>query len=434
MSEETVDEFMSVDAGEFVSSWEEDSEEEKFSKGFSPRQIGSIAKYIEPVNGATTIDVIADMFDNDRSLAAVPVEEYDRVVGVLDRRTVDDATSTALKRFLSKPVSEYMTRVDTVLHVRDYIEKALGKISEISRKYGIVYFPVYNNRRNFFGLVSLDEFLARTAEIRERDLQKASAIQKGMFPEENYLKKNFKFSIATYNRMANSLGGDCYEAIPFSDYDGIICCLDVSGKNVAASLLTVAALSYFKMLKASRNRPDDPARILADFDAYLEGVVPVGNFITGVVVYVDVRRRLFKVFNCGHTTTFLVYRHPGVAARPKVARIEPKLAPFGMGQVKKALEASAAVTDVRQKPYSVLAAKKGIHLELYSDGFTDMLNEDGFRFEEDNAVNFFTELYMKRPEEVHAAIEEQVNSYTGNAMLPDDITVIDIRFDSVLFL
>ena len=62
-----------------------------------------------------------------------------------------------------------------------------------------------------------------------------------------------------------------------------------------------------------------------------------------------------------------------------------------------------------------------------------MMNDDGFRFEEENARNFFIDLYTKPAEKVSEEIKYTVDNYIGNSMLPDDVTVIDVRFDSMLF-
>lgn len=423
-----------IDAMEFTGETEvvqNEQASEAFTKEFSPKQIGSIAKYIEPVNGTATIDTLADLFAANPDLNAVPVEEYDRVVGIIDRRTVEDATNTALKRFMSRPISDMTMKVSTIFQAKDYIEKTLGKVSDINKKYGTVYFPVFN-RRNFFGIVSLDEFLDRMDQIRQQDLEKASSIQQSLFPTSEDLSK-FQFSITCWNRMANSLGGDFYKTFKLSEFQSLICCCDVSGKNVAASLLTVAAISFFEARKTVANLSMDPVDILSDFDEYLQSVVPVGNFITGVFVYVDLKKHFFQVYNCGHTTTFLVYANSSSAdPSPKIASIAPKLPPFGMGAVKIALDRSKEDKNAK-KPYETLAARKGIHLELYSDGFTDMMNDDGFRFEEENARNFFIDLYTKPAEKVSEEIKYTVDNYIGNSMLPDDVTVIDVRFDSMLF-
>ena len=63
-----------------------------------------------------------------------------------------------------------------------------------------------------------------------------------------------------------------------------------------------------------------------------------------------------------------------------------------------------------------------------------MVNDDGFRFDEQNTKNFFIGLYTKPTEDVAKEIKYCVDNYIGKSMLPDDVTVIDIRFDTMLFV
>lgn len=422
-----------IDVMEFSGEQEvirDEDEMEKFARNFSSKQIGSIARYVEPVSGNATIDTLTEMFARNPDLRAVPVEEFDRVVGIIDRHTVEQATNTVIKHFMAKNIIDLTTKISVIFQAKDYIEKNLGRVSDLNKKFGMVYFPVFD-RRNFYGLVSLDEFLERMDEIRKQDLEKASAIQTNLFPTAEDIAK-LQFGITCWNRMANTVGGDFYKTFRLGEFQSLICCCDVSGKNVAASLLTVAAISFFEARKKIPGISLDPADILTEFDDYLQDVVPVGYFITGVFIYIDLKKHYFQVFNCGHTTSYLVYADSGKEdPNPKVASIEPALPPFGMGQLKAALLKSKTE---EKKPYLTLSAKRGIHLDLYSDGFTDMVNDDGFRFDEQNARNFFIGLYTKPTEDVAKEIKYCVDNYIGKSMLPDDVTVIDIRFDSMLFV
>jgi phosphoserine phosphatase RsbU/P len=426
MDTKNVDESDFVDTTFFTGENPADSDQEAapgLSDSFSQKQIGSIAKYEEPVNGNNPIDMLIEMFQKQSDLMAVPVEEYDHVIGVIDRKTVFAVTNTAWKRFTAKSISDYTQRVSSLLYAHDFIEKALQKVSESNRNYGISYFPVFNNK-SFFGLVSLDSFLSRIAEIREQDLQKASIIQTSMMPDKQKLS-SLPYHITAWNRMANALGGDFYEVFPVGRAGSMICCFDVSGKNVAASLLTIATGSFFKTLKFIPELPSSPLKIISLLDEYLEDVVPSGNFITAVICYVDLENKTFSLFNCGHTTTYILYKDPGTAGNGKIASIKPGLPPLGMGVVKAALSKD---TEGKSRPYSVVQLKPGIHIDLYTDGFTDMKNDDGLRYEDVNVKDFFVNLYNVRNEEIESTITRTIDTYIQHSMLPDDITVLDIRF------
>ena len=56
------------------------SEIAELKNSFSQKQIGSIAKYVEPINGDNPIENLVEMFKSQEDLEAVPVEEYDHCI------------------------------------------------------------------------------------------------------------------------------------------------------------------------------------------------------------------------------------------------------------------------------------------------------------------------------------------------------------------
>ncbi|MBQ9539241.1 MAG: SpoIIE family protein phosphatase [Treponema sp.] len=404
----------------------EQTQNEEFSsmlhEGFSPKQIGSIALYTEPVSVTVPLETVMQMFKEDEGLKAIPVEESDRVVGFIDRKKVDSVSSSMWKRFTSSSIADYIQRVDVILYAREYIENNLKKVSDTNRKYGISYFPVFNGK-SFFGLVSLDDFLDRTAEIREQDLAKASVIQQSFFPHGDVCG-SLPYRFQYWNQMANALGGDMISVYRLSDSRSLVGCFDVSGKNVAASLLTITVGAFFHSLLATHNKEQNPVRIIAMLDAYLARVVPPGNFITAAFCYADCESKKFCVFNCGHTTTYLIRKQ---GDKVYDVSIDPKLPPMGMGAVHDQLLSSLKEGNTKY-PYSAYSMSQGLHLSLYSDGFTDMKDEQGVRYDDEKAKEFFLHLYDVADEEVKDEIGKAVKDWVGTAILPDDVTVIDIRF------
>ncbi len=392
---------------------------------FSPKQIGSIARYTEPVNGSSPLETALNMFKEDETLRCIPVEEYDHVIGFIDRKTIESVTDSVWKRITANNIIDYTQRVETILYAQDYIEKVLGKVSAINREYGIVYFPVFNSR-SFYGMVSLDDFLDRTSDIREQDLDKASMIQESFFPHDDIISQ-LPYSFHSWNRMANKLGGDMFQIYRFSSSCSLIACFDVSGKNVAASLLTIAVASFFHTFVASNNSEKNPVRFIAMLDHYLESVVPSGNFLTAAFVYVDENAKKICIFNCGHTTIYMLKKDTVGSSKGKIISIQPKLPPLGMGVVHDQLLASLK-QDGKDRPYVAYNLTHGLHVELYSDGLTDMKSEVGKRYEDERTKEFFVKLYDKNDDEVEATIEKEVDDWTGKAMLPDDVTVLDVRF------
>ena len=419
-----------VDEGFFtgkINDGEKKESEVDFGSMFSFRQIGSAAKYVEPINGSTSIEALAQMFKDDPSLTAVPIEEYDRVIGILDRNTVVENTSTAFKRFMGKDAASYVKRNLNILYAGDFIEKKLAAISEISRKEGIVYFPVFNNR-SFFGIVSLDDFLERIADMREQDMEKARAVQQNLLPKNNALK-NAPFKLTIWNKMANQVGGDFYAAEQLSDNLYVGACFDVSGKNFSAALLTVAIGSFFAGLKHKLIKAEGCRRLTSVLDAYLKEIVPVGSFVTAALCFVDTSNKSVIIQNCAHTPVYVFApKDTGGIKKTLLATVAPTLPPLGMGDVKAILDTPENDGAPQKRTSVAFAYTEGMHINIYSDGITDMQNIDGIRYDEQRTKLFFTNLYKKDIGDLDSFAEKTVDDWLQEAMQNDDITILDIRF------
>lgn len=403
---------------------ERTAERQKFAKDFSFRQLGSIAQYIEPVSVAHPLEYVLNVFAENPEVQAVPVEEYDVVIGYIDRKTMEDATKNVLQRFVAKDTIKYVKRVPLILYAKEYSEQVLEKLSSASREHNVSFFPVFHHRKSFYGLVSFDELLERISDIRRQDLEKARIVQQGLLPDNSTLK-DLPFKVCAWNRMANPIGGDLYAIYKLSDSMYLAGCFDVSGKNVAAALVTIALGSFFSALKRFPQAVSTPGKILSELDLFIEDIVPMGTFVTAGICYIDLKANRISVFNCGHTNIYFFL--PGKSSsednkqKIKLSEIEAFLPPLGMGAVAQNL----AEEGVKVPCCPIIP---GLRAELYSDGLPDMQTDEGIRYGDDRVKDFFKSIYALEGEAVTEKIEESIAHWTGKAMLPDDITVMDISF------
>ncbi len=384
---------------------------------FNDRQVGSIAFAIEPINGGSGLDVALERFESQSDLQAIPVEDNDRVVGVIERKVVDEATNSTLKRLVSKNCVEYVKQTPFYVNCNDFIEKVAAQANEIALKEGIHYLIVRLNNRSFYGIVSIADMNARISKLRDEDLKKAEVVQQNMLKTVTKTK-GFPFDVCTWNKMANSVGGDFYVSQSLGDNKFVIGCFDVSGKNVSAALLTVTLASFFKMLERMNKEAFTPSGLMTTLDFYLKEVVPVGNFITGCLCFIDRTLNKIELFNCGHTNAYVFLE--GEGGNVKIASLKPTLPPFGMGAVG---ESCAKHESGSYK----MPIKMGLQINLYSDGLTDMQNEDGQRYDDKNTKDFFKKLYNVDVYSYSKFIDKTISDWVGRTMLPDDITIVNIR-------
>ena len=385
---------------------------------FNERQVGSIAMPIESVSGLASLESVLELFAQQPDLTAVPVEQDDHVIGVIERETVERNTNSAFKRFVAKTCGEYVKESPFTLNCNDFIEKIAAKVNAAAINVEIKHFVVLINNRSFYGIMSVAKMNAKLEELRTRDLEKATAIQQNML-KKNSNTKDFPFSVCIWNKMANAVGGDYYIAKEIAERKYLVGCFDVSGKNVSAALLTVTLGSIFSMISLQGASKLSSSKLVVMLDNFLQEIVPVGNFITGAICYVDYAAGNVEIYNCGHTNIFAFFKDEENKGR--VATLEPPLPPFGMGAV------AEAINEGKKSTYR-MAIKPGVQIDLYSDGFTDMQNDNGERYDEARTKAFFGNLFKTDVYSIEKSVEKEVTTWVQNSLLPDDITVMNIRF------
>ena len=389
-----------------------------FENSFNERQIGSITMAIEPVSSRASLDTVLEMFEQQPDLTAVPIEKDDAVVGVVERDVIEKNKASGFKLFASKTCGDYLKESPFTLNCSDFIEKVSAKVNDAAIKQEFKHLIVLLNNRSFYGIVSIAQMNAKLEELRAHDMEKAAAIQQNMLKKNSDAKK-FPFDVCIWNRMANAVGGDYYVAKELCEGRYIIGSFDVSGKNVSASLLTVTLGSIFAMLSLQDSSKIAAGQLVAMLDSFLQEIVPVGNFITGAICYVDYKAKTINVYNCGHTNVFAYLK--GDDGRGKVATLAPSLPPFGMGAVAEAINSN-------KKGAYKMPLRPGLQIDMYSDGFTDMQNDDGIRYDEERTKVFFGELFNTDVYSAEKKIEKTVTDWIQHALLPDDITVMNVRF------
>ena len=389
-----------------------------YENTFKESQIGSITMVLEPVSYIASIDEVRAMFEQQPDLSAVPIENDDAaVIGVVERDLVMKASGSGFKLFSSKTCGDYLKQSPFTVNTRDFIEQVAAKVNDAAIKAETKHFIVLMNNRSFYGILPVAKMNERLEELRAQDLEKAAEIQQNMLKRNSNTKK-FPFDVCIWNKMANAVGGDYYIAKEICDGKYLIGNFDVSGKNVSAALLTVTLGSMFSMLGVQDASTLSAAKLVVTLDRFLKEIVPVGNFITGAICYVDYKAQTISLFNCGHTNVFAFVKEEG---KIRVATLKPTLPPFGMGAV------AEAITTENKGAYKMPITPE-LQIDLYSDGLTDMQTYNGERFDEAHTKNFFCDLFKTDVYSAEKTIEKTVMDWIQNSLLPDDITVMNIRF------
>jgi len=389
-------------------------EKPNLQEEFAYRQIGSITRQIDPVDVSSSLEFVLEFFKNNPELVALPIERNGILTGILDRSVVEKMNESAWNRFWQKDLDAYIEEPMLFLRADDYIEKNILRTQQLNHDKGVRFFSVYY-RKNFFGIVGLNDLHMRMNELRSHDMAKARQIQQHLL-DTDLEEIDDRYTVLTLNKMANEVGGDFFKDFCLSDGDRhIIGCFDVSGKNVAASLSTMAIGSVFAALKNFPIGDLFGEEITLLMDKFIDDLTPTEMFVTAAICYVDLKEKTLFIQNCGHTPIYIFI--PGDNGQITGRTMNPNLPPLGMGILKE-----------EENGGYRLPITKGLRIVLYTDGLTDMVTPEGTRYNDERTRSLFASAHGKKEVETSALYEKAIDNWIMDAMLADDITIMDIRF------
>jgi sigma-B regulation protein RsbU (phosphoserine phosphatase) len=244
---------------------------------------------------------------------------------------------------------------------------------------------------------------ALEARNLERELDIARGIQASFLPHSAPVVAGL--DLAGVNLPYREVGGDYYDYIRIVEHQLGLAIGDVSGKGIAAALLMAA---FRASLLAEIRNHYAIRRILQKVNRLLYESTEPGKFVTAFYGVLDAKNRVFTFSNAGHNPPLLLH------ADGRAEWLTEGGLPLGV------LE--DAQYEERPVPLAL-----GDVLVLYTDGVTEATNAS----EEQYGVKRFETLVRRladRPAEtILDAVREDVESFTGERHLNDDLTMVVAR-------
>jgi len=218
----------------------------------------------------------------------------------------------------------------------------------------------------------------------ERDLELAHKVQQGFLPGAPPKVDGYDFF--DFYKAASHVGGDYFDYIMLPNGRLGIVLADVSGKGIAAALLTAKLSSEARYCLASESTPSTAVnRLNAAFCA--SGWED--RFVTVVIGVLDPHTNELTIVNGGHMAPFLRHR-------------DGSIEPIGEEQSGVPLGVDA---DFQYDQFTITLAP-GDCLTLFTDGFSEAMNAEG-------------ELYGMGRLEQHLAVPEVGVGELGPLLLED---------------
>lgn len=244
---------------------------------------------------------------------------------------------------------------------------------------------------------------ARRRDARfSRDYEEARQIQRALLPAQ--MPTLAGCQVAARWTPAAGIGGDCYDAIRFSDTRLALSIADVVGKGLPAALLMS---NLQAAVRAFATPTADPHDVCGSVNRLLCRNIASGKFVTFCYVVVDLAEGVVTYANAGHNPPLLV-RASGAIER---------LSPTGL-----VLGVSPDWTYTSGR----VAFGPGDRLICYTDGITEARNAEDAEYGDDAMEQLAALTPRGSAEGLADALSAAVTAWTGGAA-QDDATLIVVE-------
>jgi sigma-B regulation protein RsbU (phosphoserine phosphatase) len=241
-------------------------------------------------------------------------------------------------------------------------------------------------------------------ERMKREMELAIQVQNMLIPSE--LPNNEQYEFSGIYQPHEGVGGDYYDFFEVGSGEVAFCIADISGKGIAAALL----MSNFQAnLQTLVHRKYLSVKKFANrLNALVLRTTKGDKFITFFIARYHVRKKRLRYLCAGHNPPFMY--HKG-----KVERLDKGCTILG------------AFPKIPNIEFGEIFLEEDALFLLYTDGLTDLQNEEDTYFDDDKVADFLVENKDLPVKEFNDKLMTEVNEFKGSRHFPDDIAVLTGR-------
>ncbi|HEY6160297.1 MAG TPA: PP2C family protein-serine/threonine phosphatase [Bacteroidia bacterium] len=242
----------------------------------------------------------------------------------------------------------------------------------------------------------------RQAAVR-KELELASEMQNMLFPTS--LPSDDKLEIDARYMPHQQVGGDYYDFIMLNENEVAFCVADVSGKGVAAALL----MSNFQAnLRILFNHTTSLSDLVKELNTKVMNSAKGEKFITLFIAKLNLVTKTLTYINAGHNPPLLM-------SEKSVSLL--KIGTTGLGMLDELMKVKEGIVHLNNKTTIV----------CYTDGVTELENEDGQDFGIDSLKKVMLENNLLPMKELNNRIIYSINKHKGSRNYIDDIALFSVR-------
>jgi len=355
---------------------------------------------------ASVYALAAGMEKNPGTFAVGVVNDEDKPVGIVLRRELFDNLGRMYGRDLYKRklVPELM-KTPQLIRDDTSIFSVADNLAEELRKGTSIYYVLVDGSGHYSGIFSTTDLLIYLSNITARDISLARRLQRAIV-KECFSFAGERTSIVGSSAMAKEVGGDFYVVKRLTGGKLLIAVCDVSGKGIAASLITAVLGGFFDGYTASNSVKS----FVRKLNRYIIDTFSLEYFVTGIIIELDEGTGEATVCDLGHSYMLVVeqgkLKRLGSDASNPPLGVSPKLEP--------------ATGICRLNP--------GSSVVLFTDGVVDQTDSSGHDYTEQRLWRLLKASGGLPPQQLSTKLTTDLASFRGDAPQRDDITFVVMQY------
>lgn len=240
-------------------------------------------------------------------------------------------------------------------------------------------------------------------ESLKKEMELAGAMQQMLIPST--LPKNERYELASIYRPHSTIGGDYFDFIDYDDPRFAFCIADVSGKGAAAALLMSNIQATVRYLI---NKRIGAKAFIHELNASILNSAKGEKFITFFIAEFNTETNELVYVNAGHNVPVLYTKE--------------ELIPLDKG-----CTILGAFDDIVELEVGRMTLDDDALIILYTDGLTDIQNNKGIYFDEEELYPFIKEYAALPVDDFNAQLQDKIESFKGSNVFPDDVSILTCK-------
>ena len=248
-------------------------------------------------------------------------------------------------------------------------------------------------------------------KLKDDDIFQAAEIQQSLI-KVNYppFPNNPELDLFTLYKPARIVSGDLFDYF-FRDENNLVISIgDVSGKGVPAAFFMSVAQTVIKTVAADLSEKKNSSIVRkVNEEMYSNNVHQF--FLTLFLGILNIKTGRFTYCNAAHTSSYVLKADGTLDALTDTHGL-----PLGLYRDK----------EYRESHYQMA---KGDALILYTDGVTELQDEDKLQYGHERLTENLKSLKGLQPQEMVHRIEKSLQQFIGDSAQNDDICILILKYD-----